>query len=233
MTFDDTITRFKEQFERATYDRPIEHVYAAVHRRQRRRRLSLRAVATTAAVVLLIVVWAPFATKQAAIAGWTPQSQATDPATLNAADPVCRSLLSPNLTGIEAPGWSDLRGNGLLIAYPTDTAVGVCMQIDHGHGFVAEGAAGVIVDLEPLTGVLRVDSVAGFDHGGAGVTAVVGQASPDVTRIVVTAPGWTADASQHNGYWLAWWPAATDATNISVAAFDTNGDLLGTWSPNR
>jgi hypothetical protein len=125
-------------------------------------------------------------------------------------------------------GWTDQRGNGIILVYRTPGAVGLCLAVV-GDG-IEGGGAGSPVELEPLTGTLRVDGIVGHDQADAGVTAVVGQAAPEVARVVVTAPGWTAEASQHDGYWLAWWPAATDASDITVAAYNHSGTLLDTWT---
>jgi hypothetical protein len=228
MTFDDTITQVKERFDSLGYDRSVESVHVEHRRRRRQRQLS--SLAAAAAVVGVPVVLAPFA-KQSAIAGWTSEPHAADPATVAASNAACRPMLSAFLPDVGTPGWSDLRGNALVVAYPTDSAVGVCMQVDKGRGFAAAGAAAVPIDLEPLTGVLSVASVAGLESGGSGVTVVVGRASSEVTRIVVTAPDWTADASRYESYWLAWWPAAPNASDVSVAAYNSAGDLVGTWSP--
>lgn len=230
MTFDDTATQLKARFDSLSYDRPVESVQADDRRRRRQHRFGFAAATTTMAAAAL-VVWAPFASTQSAIAGWTPEPHAADPGTVAAADAMCRPMLSTFLPDVSTPGWSDLRGNGLVVAYPTESVVGVCMQVDTGRGFTAEGAAAVPVDLEPLDGVLGVGSVAGLDSGGAGVTVVVGQAAPEVAHIVVTAPGWTSDASVYESYWLAWWPTAPGDRNLTVAAYNDAGDLVATWSP--
>lgn len=238
MTFDDTISSLKEQFEQVTYDRPVEEIYVAARTRRRRRQLSLTA-ATALAVVMLVVVWAPFGAEQSAIAGWTPQPEAADAATLADAGPSCLLMLNsqPARPGMDAPdhfdtlGWSDMRGNGLLLIYPSDTALGVCTFIDRGNGFGGDGGAGVIAEVEPTTGGnLSVHGIGVYNAEGTGVTYVLGRLTPDVDRISVTAPGWTADASHYDGNWLAWWPAVTDAAEIRVAAYGEDGALLESWS---
>jgi len=232
MTFDDMRTELLDRFEATTYDRPIEDVYTGLHRRRRRFR-SL--IATAAAIVVVgtaLVIWQPLGQQSSAIAGWTPEPHPGDPAIVAQAVTECRQLSS--LPGHEANlpdlGWTDQRGNGLILAYPTPTEIWLCqLVIDDG---IKGGGGGSPIEFGPLTGALRVDGMVGYDmhQGGTGVTTVVGQASPEVTRIEVTAPGWVAQASQYDSYWLAWWPAATDASQITVTAYDDTGTLLGTWT---
>lgn len=228
---DEAVVALRERFGEATYDRPVEHVYEASRRRRQRRRGGLLALAGIVAVTAF-VLWSPFGSEPTALAGWTPEPHEASPAVVNAADPLCRSVLADEVPEIGELGWTDLRGQGLLIAYPTPTAVAVCMQVDHGNGFGAGGTFGVTVDLEPLTGALRVDSVATIESDNTGVTVVIGQSSTDVARVEVTAPGWSAIASQHGGFWLAWWPVPTDAAEVSVTAYDGTGSVLGSWTPD-
>ncbi len=227
---DETVTALKERFAEATYDRPVEHAYETSQGRRQRRRGGLLVLAGSVAVAAF-VLWSPFGSEPAALAGWTPEPHEASPAVVDAADPLCRSFFADEIPGIGEPGWTDLRGQGLLIAYPTSTAIGVCMQVDHGNGFGAGGTFGVAVDLEPLAGALRVDSVAMIESDKTGVTAVIGQSSADVARVEVTAPEWSATASLHEGFWLAWWPAPTDVAEVSVTAYDAAGSVLGSWVP--
>jgi hypothetical protein len=238
MTFDDTISKLKEQFEQVSYDRPVEDVYIATRTRRRVRQLSLTTAATLA-VAMLVVVWAPFGGEGSAIAGWTPQPEIADAATLADAGPSCLSMLNshPARPGTDTPehfdtlGWSDMRGKGLLLVYPSETALGVCTFIDRGYGFGGDGSADIVYDIDPYTEAVGVHGISVYDDTeGAGVTYVLGRLAPEVDRITVTAPGWTADASHYDGNWLAWWPSVTDPTDIRVAAYDSSGAVIGSWS---
>jgi hypothetical protein len=238
MAFDETADELKARLRAATYQRPIESIIReGRHRRRRRQGWAVAAAGVTVAVVAL-VVWSPVESGRMAIAGWTPTPQSADPATIAAASAVCGEMARMN----DAAGgpawpdsggapWVDSRGNGLLLASPGDSAVGLCLLVVVKPGGPFSHAGGAVVQLELLDGTVHVAGIVGIAADGTGVTAVVGQATPEAARVVVTAGRWIVDASIHSGYWLAWWPDATEAEDVSVVALNGKGVAIGTWSP--
>jgi hypothetical protein len=182
------------------------------------------AVAGATVIGLLIVA----SSGGSAIAGWTPEPQPADAATVAFADEKCRYMVSNVYPGLGPVEWTDARGNGLVLVYAlTPETLLICQYVtDSDGGRILGGGAGNVDLSRPLTGAVQID---GIQWGDDGITVVIGRAAPEVDHVLVTAPGWIATASQHDGYWLAWWPAAIEhASDVSVAAFDRQGQQIGT-----
>lgn len=238
MSYEDTMAAVKEGFESATFDRPIEDIVGTANTR-RRRRTTVVGGAAALAIALFVVAVAPFGTPNSAFAGWTPEPYAAGPAVLADAGPSCTTMLNAQAAlhpevgrsdVFDTLGWSDLRGNGLVLVYPSGKLLGICTFVDIGNGFGGDGDAFILTesDLEAdLGGPLQVNGVGSLVVEGSGATLVIGQVDPSITGITVSAPGWNVEASTYKGSWLAWWPANSD--DILVKGFNNDGELLDEW----
>jgi hypothetical protein len=228
---DDPLLDLQQRFETVTCDRPLSDVYDRVRSRKRRRHQRVGIGATVVVAVALVTVFVVFPAGDTGIAGWTPDPHPADPATVALADPVCREALSRMYPNLGPAEWTDMRGNGLVMVYANQPGTLLVCQfvVDEQGGFPLGGGAGPIY-MTPLIGTVQVDGISWSDGEFGGTTVVVGQASPGVARVMVSAPGWMATASRHDGYWLAWWPAPiSDESDILVAAFDMGGEQIGSW----
>ena len=215
----------------------------------RRRGLRLTvAVATVVTLVVGLLVANPLGDDPPAIAGWTAQPQPPDAAALQLVDRQCRTMLTDfeasDATVVERV-LEDQRGSGMVLVYDGFTVRGadglaLCTAVEHPeHGW---SSAMSLVDLQadrtpdPVAINGAMSKVSQSWDARVGITAVIGQTTPDVAKVVTESGEREVEATIDDGLFLAWWPAAPDSTEpftVQATAYDGQGQTLGSdqWPP--
>lgn len=222
---------------------------ASVAQPVRRRGLRLAAaVATVVALVVGLLVANPLGDDPPAIAGWTPQPQPPDASALQLVDRQCRTMV----TDFEASDAAtvervleDQRGSGMVLVYDGITIRGadglaLCTAVEHPeHGW---SSAMSLVELQadrtpdPVAMIGAMSKVSQSWEARLGITAVIGQTTPNVAKVVTESGEREVQATIDDGLFLTWWPAtpgSTEPFNVQAAAYDSRGQIMGTdqWPP--
>lgn len=215
----------------------------------RRRGLRLAAAAVlVAALAVGLAVTNPLGDDPPAIAGWTPQPQPSEASALQLVDHQCRAMITEGETGETTQlerVLVDQRGAGMVLVYVESTVRGVeeltlCTAVEHPeHGW---SGAMTRVDLQadrppdPVTINGALSKVSQSWQARVGVTAVIGQTTPEVVKVVIDHEEREVEATVNDGLFLAWWPAAPDSTEpfrVQATAYDAQGQTIGSdqWPP--
>lgn len=211
--------------------------------------LSVATVPLTVIVVVAALVIGNLTAPPSAFAGWTATPTSTDPAVAEVVEDACRNLLhhpadDPNFERMydeeqrqKISAWPDPatlplvaqdRRGEVILAFFTDGHIYADCTIqengERGYGAIGLG------ELEGGSfGVLRVVggmSAEGSPEGVPPLRSVIGQAAPEVARVIIEREdGEPVTATVHGGYFLAWWPSS--AHIVRITAYDEDGNTLG------
>ncbi len=158
--------------------------------------------AAVAAIVTLGSSAAP------AFAGWRATPSTPAPGQLAQAAHACgQDLGSPVLT--------DSRGPYTASIYADSTTSDVCLS---GNGVSMSSSSTTVAPASVAAGQIQLDGGGTRDSAGNALTIVDGQTGAGVTAVTIhRSDGDSVQATVANGWYMAWWPGTTTATNAQVA----------------
>ncbi len=192
-------------------------------------RLRLRVLAPLAIGALALVAVMFVLPSSEAWAGWTPATQASDPADVAALDDACRTV--PAVADLPALAF-DVRGEGGAAIYGDEQGWASC------HADRTNSATFRIVSVQSHTApdldVARaqvgaehavVTIALSWHQGDDPASLVWGVNAPSVAAIEIGTGQGPVAASVVDDIWVAWWPGS-DAESAEVLAFDPEGRLV-------
>jgi hypothetical protein len=214
MTIPDPLERsLREAFshQAAQLDSETISRLRAIDYHPRRRRLgklpavgAFGATGIAAAVAAIVSLGASAAP---AFAGWQPAPTAPTPGQLTQAAAACgQDLGTPVIT--------DSRGPYTAAIYADPTTDELCLQ---GDNVSLSSSSTVATPARVPAGLVQLGGGGTRDSAGNALTVVDGRVGVGVTAVTVQrSDGSSVQATVENGWYLAWWPGGTAATNAQI-----------------